>query len=71
MLYASDGIVSSTLNVNPTLSVIPRKNNWGIIDLHCCNDCHLPSEFTLKFQSSMTILDQKLVTREGRDLANG
>ena len=43
----------------------------GIIDLYCCDYCHLPSEFSSKFQSSMTIFQHKLLTREGRVLADG
>ena len=48
------GIVSPTLNVNPTLFVNPWKI-WGILELQCCKKCHLPSDFSSKFQSSMTI----------------
>ena len=43
----------------------------GIIDLWCCNYYHLPSDFSSKFQSSMTMFYHKLLTREGRVLANG
>ena len=43
----------------------------GVIDTQCCNYCHLPSDFSSKFQSSMTIFHHKLMTREGRVLANG
>ena len=61
--------VSPTLNVNPTLFVIPC--NFGrFIDLQCCDYCHLPSDFSSKFQSSMTIFHHKLLTREGKVLAN-
>ena len=40
---------------------------WGIVDLQCCNYCHLPSKFLSKFQSSVTIFHHKLLRREGRD----
>ena len=60
----------TTLNINPTLLVICCKFS-GIIDLQCCNYCHLPSDFSFKFQSSMTIFHPKLLTREGWVLANG
>ena len=46
-------VVSPTLNVNPILFVIPCKFFGG---LQCCNYCHLLSDFSSKFQSSMTIL---------------
>ena len=48
--------MSPTLNVNLTLFVIPCKKQLGIIDLQCCNYCHLLSDFSSKFQSSMTII---------------
>ena len=35
------------------------------------NHCNLPSDFSSKFQSFMTTFHQKLLTREGRILANG
>ena len=43
---------------------------WGIIDIQWCNYWHLPSEFSSKFKSSMTIFRHKLMTGEGRVLAN-
>jgi hypothetical protein len=46
-------------------------NFWGIIDSQCCNYYHLPSDFSSKFQSFMTIFHHKLLTREVRVLANG
>ena len=42
-----------------------------IINLQCCNYCHLSSDFSSKFQSYMTIFHHKLLTRGGRVLANG
>ena len=42
----------------------------GVIDLQCCNYCHLPNDFSSKFQSTMTIFHHKLLTREGMVLAN-
>ena len=47
------------------------KTIWGIIYLQYCNKCHLPSDFSSKFQASMTTLHHKLLTREGRVVANG
>ena len=44
-------------------------NSRGIID--CCKYCHLPSHFPSTIESSMTIFHQKLLTREGRVVANG
>ena len=35
------------------------------------SNCHLPSDFSSKFQVSMTMFHQELVRREGRVLANG
>ena len=43
----------------------------GLIDLPCCNYCHLPSDFSSKFQSSRTIFHHKLLTRDDIVLANG
>ena len=43
---------------------------WGTIHLQCCNYCPLRSNFSSKFQSSMTTFHHKLLTREGRVLAN-
>ena len=37
-----------TLNVNPTLFVIPYKNFGGIIELQCWNYCHLPSDISIQ-----------------------
>ena len=47
--------MSPTLNVNPTLFVIPCKFVGGLWDIKYCNYYHLPSDFSSKFQSSMTI----------------
>ena len=55
-LIVHRNLVSPTLNVHPTLFVIP---------------CHLESVFSSKFQSSMTICHHKLIIGEGRVLANG
>ena len=68
ILIVNRGIVSPTLNVNPTLFVNSSKKHWGIIGLQCCNYYHLPSDFPSKFQSSMIIVHHKLPTREGRVL---
>ena len=43
--------MSPTLNVNPTLSVIPRNFFGRIIILQCCNYCWLQSDFSPKFES--------------------
>ena len=70
-LIVNCGVVSPILNVNPTLLVIPRKVLWGVIDLQCHNYCHLPCDFSSNIQSSITIFHHKLLTTEGRVLANG
>ena len=44
---------------------------WGFIDSQCCNYYHLPSDFSYKFQSFITIFHHKLLTREVRVFANG
>ena len=36
--------------VNLTLFVVPVNNKLGTIDLQCCNDHHLLSDFSSKFQ---------------------
>ena len=46
--------MSPTLNVNPTLFVIPCTNNWMIINLHYCNYSHLPSNFSSKFNENIS-----------------
>ena len=43
---------------------------WGLKIYRCCNYCHLPSDFSSTFQSSTTMFHHKLLTREGRVLAN-
>ena len=53
------------------LFVIPCRFFWGILDLQCCNYCHLPNNVSSKFQSNMTIFHHRLPTREGRVLTNG
>ena len=70
ILIVTHSILSQTLNVSPTLFVT-RNFFGGVIDLQCCNYCRIPSDFSSKFQSSMTILHHKMLTREGRVLANG
>ena len=39
----------------------------GTTYLQCCNYYHLPSNFSSKCQSPLTIFCHKLLTREGRD----
>ena len=63
--------MSPILNANLTLFVIPCHFYGGITDLQCCNYCHLPSDYSSKFQSYMTIFHHKLLTRVGGVLANG
>ena len=53
----------TTPNANWRLFVIPCKF-WGIIDLQCCNYCHLPRDFSSNFHSSMTTFHRTLPTRE-------
>ena len=43
----------------------------GIANLQCCNYYHLSLYYSSKLQSSITILHHKLLTQEGRVLANG
>jgi hypothetical protein len=62
-------IMSPTLHVKPTLFAIPCKF-LGDTDLQCCNFYHWPIDLSSKFQSSMTIPDHKLLTREGSVWAN-
>jgi hypothetical protein len=62
-------VVSPTLNVNPTLFVIPC-DFLGTIDWQCCNFCLLPSDFSSKFKPSTIIFHHKLLTKEGRVLTN-
>ena len=47
--------MSPILNVNVALFVIACKTRLGIIDLQCCNYCHLLSVSSSKFQLPMTI----------------
>ena len=47
---------------NHARHLVPNTN------LHCCNTCHLPSVYSSKFWSSMTIFHHKLMTRGGRVL---
>jgi hypothetical protein len=52
ILFVNRRVVSSTLNVNLTLLVIPCKNEkLEVIDLQTWNYCHLLSGFSSKFQS--------------------
>ena len=62
--------MSPITNVNSTLLSF-LVSFLGVIDLQCCNYCHLPSDFASKLQSSMTISHHKLLTREGSVVANG
>ena len=62
--------MSPTLNVNLTLFAISCKF-LGIIDLQSCKKLSVPSGFSSKVQSSMTTFHHKLLTIEGRVLANG
>ena len=41
--------------MNLTLFVIPCKKDLGILGLQCCKNCHVLSDFSFKFPSSMTI----------------
>ena len=58
--------------MSPTFFCHSLQRFWGMIDLQCCNYCHLPSDnVSSRFQSSMTIFQHKLLIREGRVLSNG
>ena len=70
ILIVSHGILSLTL-FNVPCSYSKRGGGVEIIDLHCCNYRVLLSDLSSKFQSSMTMYHHKLLTREGRVLANG
>ena len=52
------GVVSPTLNVNLTVF---EKKNMGIMSSQCCKYCHFLSDFSSKFQSSITIFHHKFV----------
>jgi hypothetical protein len=69
ILIVIRSIVSPTLNANPTLFVIPCNflRDYRFSVLHILS---LTNRFSSKFQSSMTIVYHKLLTREGRILAN-
>ena len=41
------------------------------MDLQCCIDCLLPSDFSSKILSSMIVFHHKLKTTNGRVMANG
>ena len=73
MLIVNRGVVSPTLDVNPTSFVIPCRFRWRgmIIDLQSYNYYHLPRDHSSKFHPSVTILHHKLLTKEGRILATG
>ena len=64
-LVVSRRVVSPTL-LNVVI-VVPCKCLGGITALQCCDHCH----FSSRVQSLMTMFHHKLLTREGRDLANG
>ena len=70
-VVVNHGVVLPTLNVDPTSFLVPCKCFLGIIDPRYCNCCRLPSDSSSEFQSSMTMVHHKLLTREGRDLVNG
>ena len=64
-------IVSPTLNVDPTLFVIPCKMFGGIIDLQCCKNCHSPKwifspNFNLWWQYFITSCWQEKVESLGQ-----
>ena len=61
--------MSPTLNVNPTIFVIPCEF-LGDYTFTVYNYCHLPSNFSSGFEKFMTIFHHKLLTWEGRVLAN-
>ena len=67
-------MIFSVTNSNCKLrySVTTTKCQPNIIcrSCHYCNYCHLPSDFSSKLQLLMTIFHHKLLTREGRILAN-
>jgi hypothetical protein len=63
ILIVTRSVVSPTLNVNPTLFVIPCKFCFGITNLYCCNYYHLPNDFSSKFQSSMTTFSSHVANK--------
>ena len=55
--------MSPTLNVDPTLVVIPCTffgEGGGILDLQCCNHCHLPSDTSFKFVKEFIVFGDAL-----------
>ena len=65
------GVVSPTLDVNPTLFVNLCEKIWGTMNLKWYNYGHKPRDFSSQLQSSMTIFHHKLLIREGKVLATG
>jgi hypothetical protein len=61
--------VSPTINVDPTLFVIPGKCIGGLKTYNVAITINCEVIFSSKCQSSMTIFHHKLLTREGRVLA--
>ena len=64
ILFVNHGIVSPTVNVNPTLFVISCKKKLGDYRATSMHLLSLTNNFSSKFQSSMTIFEDKLLTRE-------
>jgi hypothetical protein len=62
---------SVTLNVNPTLFVIPYKFLGVLYTYSVVITITYQLTFQSNFQLSMTIFHHKLLIREGRVLANG
>ena len=65
ILNVNCGIVSPTLNANATLFIIPCifLGVRRIIDVQCCNYCHLPSHFSSKFQSSLMTFSSQVTDK--------
>ena len=65
------GVVSLTLDVNPTLFVVHYNFIKGFWVYNVTISCHLPCDFASEFHSSMTVVHQNSLTREGRVFVNG
>ena len=70
-LLVKHNIVTPTLNANSTSSIIPSnffiflRAGGGMTGLRCCNYCHLSSDFSSEFQSSMTTFSSQFADKQG------
>ena len=71
ILIIHRGTMSPTLNVNPTLFVVPCNLLRGLCIYNVAIIVNYQVIFHPNFKSSMAIFHHKLLTKEGRVLANG